>query len=426
MTILRGGIQSAFFRFYFDSKERAARLLVLRTSFWYTMTAATAGLAAGLLFAGPIGDLVGVPDDALVRAAFVGVWAQMNYEQLTALFRVEERSVAFVCATLVNLLVTVGATVILVVGLDQGPLGVIVGNWIGTLVVYLGLLGYRREQLGLQFDRDLFRRMERFGWPLVPSALALIFIPFASRLFLSRFSGLNAVGQYELGLRIASAMVLLLTAFRLAWPAFAYSIDDDAEAKRTYSFVLTYLVLIASWLALGLGTLAPWLVRVLSSKAAFYPGADVVGLLAFGTTAYAAYIVMAIGVGRARRTQFNWVITGAAALVSIILNLILVPPYGMIGAAVSVLAAYVTLFLGMTYWAQRVYPVRYQWTRVAKAVGVAVALAATAKLVDAPLALAIAIAVSYPFVLGLTGFYLPAERARLRALYRPRSRIAPS
>ena len=116
------------------------------------MTAATAGLAAGLLFAGQIGDLVGVPDDDLVRAAFVGVWAQMNYEQLTALFRVEERSVAFVCATLVNLLVTVGATVILVVGLDQGPLGVIVGNWIGTLVVYLGLLGYRREQLGLQFD----------------------------------------------------------------------------------------------------------------------------------------------------------------------------------------------------------------------------------------------------------------------------------
>ena len=174
-------------------------------------------------------------------------------------------------------------------------------------------------------------------------------------------------------------MVLLLTAFRLAWPAFAYSIDDDAEAKRTYSFVLTYLVLIASWLALGLGTLAPWLVRVLSSKAAFYPGADVVGLLAFGTTAYAAYIVMAIGVGRARRTQFNWVITGAAALVSIVLNLILVPPYGMVGAAVSVLAAYVTLFLGMTYWAQRVYPVRYQWTRVARPSGSAVALAADRK-----------------------------------------------
>ena len=55
-------------------------------------------------------------------------------------------------------------------------------------------------------------------------------------------------------------MVLLLTAFRIAWPAFAYSIEDDSEARRTYAFVLTYLVVVASWLALALGLLAPWLV----------------------------------------------------------------------------------------------------------------------------------------------------------------------
>ncbi|MGZ8717363.1 MAG: lipopolysaccharide biosynthesis protein [Gaiellaceae bacterium] len=424
VTILRGGISSAFFRFYFDSKERAQRLLVLRTSFWYTMVAATLGLLAGVAGAQPIADLLGVDDTTLVAAAFVGIWAQMNYEQLTALFRVEERSLAFVGATLVNLLVTVGATVILVVGLDQGPLGVIVGNWIGTLVVYLGLLFYRREQLGLQFDRKLLREMQHFGWPLVPAALALIGINFADRFFLSHLSGLAEVGKYELGVRIASAMVLLLTAFRTAWPAFAYSLEDDAEAKRTYSFVLTYLVFIASWLALTLGTLAPWIVRVLAARnPAFWDGADVVGLLAFGTAFYAAYIVMAIGVGRSRRTQFNWVITGIAAAVNVALCLALIPSYGMIGAGIATLAAYIALFGAMTYWAQRVYPVRYQWGRVAKAIVVAGALTIGAKLVDAPLAVAVAIALSYPVVLGLAGFYLPAERARLRALYR---RTAPT
>jgi O-antigen/teichoic acid export membrane protein len=426
VTILRGGISSAFFRFYFDSKERAQRLLVLRTSFWYTMVAATLGLAAGVVLAQPIADLVGVDDATLVAAAFVGVWAQMNYEQLTSLFRVEERSVAYVIATLANLVVTVGASLILVVGLDQGPLGVIVGNWIGTLTVYLVLLGYRREQLGLQFSRPLLREMQHFGWPLVPAALALIGINFADRFFLTHLTGLSEVGQYELGVRVASAMVLLLTAFRTAWPAFAYSLDDEGEAKRTYAFVLTYLVFISSWLAVGLGVLAPWIVRILSPRnSAFWPGADVVGLLAFGTTAYSAYIVMAIGVGRTRKTQFNWVITGLAAAVNFALCLALIPSYGMVGAAIATLAAYVVLFLAMTYWAQRVYPVRYQWVRVAKAVGVAAALTVTAKLVDAPLALALAIALSYPFVLAALGFYLPAERARLRSLYR-RSRIATS
>ena len=119
---------------------------MLRTSFWFTMASATAGLVAGLLLAPQISSaLFGNAGSAdLVRAAFVGLWAQMNYEQLTSLFRVEERSTAFVIASLANILVTVAATVLLVVVFDKGPLGVIVGNFTGTLVVYLALLGYRR------------------------------------------------------------------------------------------------------------------------------------------------------------------------------------------------------------------------------------------------------------------------------------------
>ena len=419
VTILRGGISSAFFRFYFDSKETAHRLRVLRTSFWFTMASATAGLAAGALLADPLSRALGVDDPWLVRAAFVGIWAQMNYEQLTALFRVEERSLAFLAATLANVAVTVAATVVLVVVFDQEALGVIVGNWLGTLTVYLALLGYRREQLGLQLDRDLLREMQRFGLPLVPAALALIAVNFSDRFFLVHLAGRDEVGVYELGVRTASAMVLLLTAFRTAWPAFAYSIEDDAEAKRTYSFVLTYLVFAASWLALALAALSPWIVRLLASDPAYHPGSRVVALLAFGTAAYAAYIVMAIGVGRARRTQFNWVIAGAAALVNIALNVVLIPRYEMIGAAVATLAAYVVLFAGMTYWAQRVYPVAYQWRRVATAAGAAVALTLAAKLLDAPLPVAFALALAYPVVLLPLGFYLPAERARLRALLRP-------
>src|SRR3954462_15189647 len=85
VTILRLGISSAFFRFYFDSPEPGQRRLVVRTSFWFTMGSATLGLAAGVLLAEPIADLLGLDDANLVRAGFVGIWAQMNYEQLTSL-----------------------------------------------------------------------------------------------------------------------------------------------------------------------------------------------------------------------------------------------------------------------------------------------------------------------------------------------------
>jgi O-antigen/teichoic acid export membrane protein len=423
VTILRGGISSAFFRFYFDSPEPAHRLRVVRTSFWFTMASATLGLVAGVLLAEPIADLLGLGEQpGLVRAAFVGIWAQMNYEQMTALFRAEERSSAFVVASLTNIAVSVTATVLLVVVFEQGALGVVVGNFTGTLTVYGLLLAYRREQLGREFDRPLLREMQRFGLPLVPAALALIAINFSDRFFLAHLVGLDEVGVYEMGMRVASAMVLLLTAFRMAWPAFAYSIEDDAEARRTYAFVLTYLVFITSWVALALGLLAPWIVELLSSNSAFDEGARVVAILAFAKAAYAAYIVMAIGVGRAKRTQFNWAITGAAAAVNVGLNLALVPSFGMFGSAAATAAAFAVLFLGMTWYAQRVYPVPYQWRRVITAAAAAIGLTVLGRLLDAPLPVALALAAFYPLVLFPLGFYLPAELAR----FRPRAVGPPS
>ena len=342
-------------------------------------------------------------------AAFVGLWAGMNYEQLTSLFRVEERSAAFVSASLVNIFLTIGATLLLVVALDKGPIGVIVGNFIGTLIVYVVLVAYRREQLGLEFDRGLLREMNRFGIPLIPTALFLWVTNFSDRLFLVHLADTTEVGLYSVGVRIASAMVLLLTAFRLAWPAFAYSIEDDHEAKRTYAFVLTYLVALTTWVATGLALMSPWLVDWLAAPA-FAESSRVVGPLAFSTVAFAGYIVVAIGVGRAKRTQFNWVVTGAAAVVNIGLNLLLIPPYGMMGAAVATVAAYSTMFIGMVWWSQRIYTIPYQWRRVVTAAATGLVLVAIGKLAGGGFAIALGLALVYPLALLVLGFYLPAER----------------
>jgi O-antigen/teichoic acid export membrane protein len=418
VILLRMGISSAFFRFYFDSKDEQHRTLVVRTSFWFTITMATAGLVAGWALADPLAHALRLGDDPwLVRAAFVGLWAQMNYEQLTSLFRVEERSTAFVVASVANVLITVGATVLLVVVLDKGPTGAVVGNFIGTLTVYVVLLGYRRYQLGLQFSRDLLRQMNRFGMPLVPSALALWAINFIDRIFIAHYKDQAEVGVYSVAVRIASAVVFLMIAFRLAWPAFAYSIEDDREAKRTYSYVLTYLLFVCCWVSVALGVLAPWLVDLLAPKPAFQRAADAVALLSFAATAYAGYTVVAIGIGRARQTQFNWIVTGIAALINVVLNVILIPPYGMIGAAIATVAAYVALFVLMVLNSQRVYPVAYQWRRVLILTSVAIGLTVLGSVLDVPLAVAILIALSYPLALLPLRFYLPAERRRLRGLF---------
>ena len=417
VIVLRMGVSTAFFRFYFDHKDPARRLVVVRTSFWFTMTMASLGLVLSLVFAAPLSQAIphfgNHPD--LVRAAAIGFWAQMNYEQLTSLFRVEERSVAFAIASIANVLITIGATVVLIVTFHEGALGLLVGNFVGTLCVYLALLAYRREQLGLQFDRHLLRGMQRFGLPLVPSALALWAINFIDRLFVGAYKGQGEVGVYSAAIKIASVITFVMFAFRTAWPAFAYSIEDDGDARRTYSFVLTYLLVVASWLALALGALAPWIVAVMVSHR-YHRAQEAIALLAFAGAVYAGYTVLAIGSGRARRTQFNWIVSGAGAALNIGLNFWLVPLYGMVGAAVATAAAYLALFLGMTLYSQYVYPVAYQWRRVVTAVGAGVGLTVAARAGHLGLAPSLLLVLAYPLALAALGFYLPVERARLRRL----------
>jgi O-antigen/teichoic acid export membrane protein len=418
--VLQMGIGAAFFRFYFDSPDPERRLVVVRTSFWFTMAMATAGLVLGFVFADELGQWLGVSNGAsLVRAGAVGLWAQTNYQQLTALFRVEERSVAYAIASVANVFITITAMILLLTVAHEGALGLIVGNFIGTLVVYLVLLAYRREQLGLQFDRHLLRQMQKFGMPLVPSALALWAINFLDRVFVKHYNGTAEVGVYSAAIKVASVITFLILAFRTAWPAFAYSIEDDREARRTYSYVLTYLLAFSSWISLALGALAPWLVMLLTSPA-YQRAEEAVGILAFAFTAFAGYTVLAIGSGRARRTQLNWVVTGTGAAVNIGLNFILIPRYGMVGAAIATLIAYIVLFAGMTLYAQSVYPVPYQWWRIATAVGAAVALTIAARAPDLPFAPSLLLVAVYPLVLLALRFYHPAELQRLR--YRLRLR----
>jgi O-antigen/teichoic acid export membrane protein len=429
VVVVRGGANFGFIRFYFLDKEPEYRRRLVRTVFWAQMTYSTLAMTLCILFASQIANVLGINDNgphqqgsgsSLVIATAVLLWVNVNYAQLTNLFRAEKRSVAFTIATLLNIGITVPLTVILVAVYHEGPLGIIVGNLSGTMVVFIALLGYRREQLGLQFDRHLLHQVNRFGFPLMAAGLAMWVTNFGDRFMISKLlhgaNRLNELGQYSLAYKISSAMVLLFTAFQIAWPAFAYSIEDEKEAKRAYSYILTYLMFIAAWAAVGLSLFAPWIVRLLGRNPTYWPAADAIPALAYSSVFFAGFIVVTIATGRSRNTKFNWIAATAAAIFNFSLNLWLIPADGMVGAAYATLAAYILLMIVRTWNAQRIYRVEYQWRRVVSILLVAGALTGLGEVMPHSIPLAFGLTAVFPLLLAPVGFYLPAERQRLRRL----------
>jgi O-antigen/teichoic acid export membrane protein len=425
--VVRLGVIEALLRFYYEDGEDPAR--VVSTSFAALFWVATVAALIALPFAGPISDALlseSAPD--LARISIGGLWVLTMSEYLLTLFRLEERAKAFFVTTILSVLGAIGLTVILVVGLEEGARGLLIGSYASGAVVVLALIFVHRSRLSLRFDRLLLRRLLRFGLPTMPAELSLYGLNFVDRIIIIHVAGAPQAGLYSLGVKFAQGVNVLVRGFQLAWPPLAYSIRDDDEARRVYATVVTLFVAGCAFVVTGLWLLSRWLVRALAAPE-FFGSYEVIGLLATAATLYALYMVLVVILGRTGRTEFNFPATGAALGANIVLNLVLVPPLGIVGAGIALVASYIVVLALMYVFTQRLFPVPYEWGRLLRVLTVSTALVGLGELLlptegFAGLALRAVFALAYPFALLATGFFTPGERAWLARLRHPTEVLA--
>src|SRR5207244_7112932 len=108
--------------------------------------------------------------------------------------------------------------------------------------VVMGLAGLLAapKSLAVLPSLPLMRLLVRTGLPFVPAGLAVWVLTYGDRLFLPRSVAYQQIGLYDIANKLASALALLVEPFKSAWGPFALSIQQDPNAPRTYSKVLTY------------------------------------------------------------------------------------------------------------------------------------------------------------------------------------------
>ena len=180
-------------------------------------------------------------------------------------------------------------------------------------------------------------------------------------------SGSPRPGLYSLAVKFAQAVNVLVRGFQLAWPPLAYSIRDDDEARRVYATIVTLFVAGCAFVVTGMWLFSRWIVRALAAPE-FFDSYEGVGLISTAVTLYALYLVLVVILGRTGRTEFNLPAALAALVVNVVLNLLLVPPLGIVGAGLALVASYLVVLALMYVFTQRLFPVPYQWGRLARVV----------------------------------------------------------
>ena len=203
----------------------------------------------------------------------------------------------------------------------------------------------------------------------------------------------------------------------------------EPDAKETFARVTTYGVLVLALLVAGLAACASDLIAVLMPPT-FQPAARVVPWVGLGVALQGIYLLTSIGLNITKRTEYYPVATAIAAGTSIGANLLLIPTFGIIGAAWANVTAYAVLALVAARFSQRFYPITYEGGRLARIVGAGLLALFIARMgipamrpVPAFLAHGLTVVLVFFGVLVATRFFVAHEVAELsRLLQRVRRR----
>lgn len=221
--------------------------------------------------------------------------------------------------------------------------GVITAVVIYTIISTLVTLFIVLRDTGVQLPR--FSRIKahlRYGVPLTPNSALMWIINVSDRYIISYFMGTAFTGIYSAAYALGYYASFLLGP--LGWvlaPTVIKSYDEgNLGETRTYlKYSLRYFMMIAIPSAFGLSILAKPILQILTTPE-FVPGSNVVLFVAFGAVLFAFYSICGTIIALTYKTELLVMLLGIAATLNIILNLILIPRMGIMGAAVATLVAY--------------------------------------------------------------------------------------
>lgn len=368
--LTRFGMIESFLRFYFvpgtegDPERRNA---LIRRATAFMLLATTAVSAALLVFAGPLsGVVLSHRQPGIFRVAVLGLWSFTNLELAYSVLRVDERLRLYATASIGNVLLTIAATVTLVVGLGLGPRGYLLGNYGATTVVLVALWWAMRSRLAPRGTAaESMRTLMRFGLPTVPAEASVYLLSIVDRYYLFHHRSPTIAGLYSIAVKFAGAVSFIVNAFQYAWPPLAYSVTDDAEAGRLYGLVTTYYLLVCGWVVGALALEGRWVLRLLT-KSTFFDAYKALPWVALGWALYGLWVIFLTIAGRARVTTRNFPAAIVGLAVNVALLLALVGPLGLAGAGIALCGAYAAMIMFMHLLTRREFHVQFEWWRLAQ------------------------------------------------------------
>ncbi len=343
-----------------------------------------------------------------------------------AQLRMQQRPRVFAMLRLLSVAVTFVFTLLFVVGLGWRIEGALWAGVIGSAATFMVFLPgvVRTLRSAPAKVSDLRQQMLSFGLPTVPSNFSSIMVQVADRPIMLMLTSSSVVGMYQTNFRLALPMMMFVTVFEYAWKPFYLNHRHDEDAKQTFATVFTAFTAVCGGIFLVTSLFIEFVVQLPFIGGRFvnpdyWEGLTIIPVVMFAYFFNGVFINMAAGLHIEKRTGFFPVATGVAAVISVAATWILVPPFGIMGAAWAKVFAYVVSAVMLYVFSQRIYPVRYEWSKVAMLVVASGVLYLGGRAGDLEGILSIAVRVAAVTVYSIAAYLtIRGRRSSIKGLFR--------
>lgn len=418
--ILTLGLPAAAFRevIYSETDKKVA----FSTGFWTMLISISSGAIIFILFASKFSEwILGDLEWTLLFRIFIlssvikslGTWTLVRC-------RIEQKPIPFALLSTASTLLNTATGITAVAILKLGIKGFIVAGLICSVMMSLPYLLLLRDLLGATIATRPLKSMLKFSVPLVPGTLSVWVLTSADHYFLKHFGTLTDVGLYSVGYKFGAIMSLAVQAFQIAWPAELFRIAKEPNASHRFGRILTYYSFMMGFIALTLSVFGREVLRLMASPN-FWPAYKVIPLITLSYLLYGIRHMTRIGIWVYSKTYIDSILLAIAAALNTVLNLLLIPPYGMMGAAWATLLSYTLVLIMAAVINQRLFPIKYEWSRISAIGFIWCLVFGLSKLTETNSNVWVVIGMK-SFLLGLYGipFMVPslfgAERDRIREI----------
>lgn len=407
IVILTYGMETAFFRFGSRAETAEERNKVFSTAFISVLSTTALFIALVSLNLDSVASLLNYqdyPEYILYFTWIVGLDVLCTIP--LARLRLMDKPIPFATVNLTSIFVNIGLNLFFILycpyAIEKGAFGtdfiatfynpafgigyIFVSNLASSLLKFL-LLTPWMTAIKAGLDTALLRKLLSYSWPLLFLGIGGIINETFDRAFFTELSGLSEeaaraeLAVYGACYKVAMLLSIGIQAYRFAAEPFVFSLFKAENQDKTQADIMKYYFISACFIALSILCFLDVALLLIGEE--FRDGKGVIPILLAAYVCFGAVFNLSFWYKLKDKTHYGAIIAATGAVITIVLNVILVPKISYYGAAWATLAAFAAMMIMSYTLGQKHHPTPYDLKSIGKYVLLAGGLFAIINILDA-------------------------------------------